>query len=226
MQLFLQIYIHIYDRVHTIWAGGSRYGTGRPRRGTVGWSEVSISVQARYPSTGVHSISFCSKGPTLPNYGPLYCKTYCISSAILFLLTFGHSSYPEALQVSRYLNEQRQDEEEHSFHSHVCYDDPYARPLKGKNVVHKAKCTGGQITKPVEWTGEYSIVWLQACTYIAWWWCVSKEQVFVYIADLPHGLCACCAYILRDLVDVDVIETNSQSEDRTEQGKRLNMLNW
>jgi len=40
------------------------------------------------------------------------------------------------------LNEQRQDEEEHSFHSHVCYDDPYARPLKGKNIVHKAKCTG------------------------------------------------------------------------------------
>lgn len=156
--------IYSYIRVHTIWAGGSRYGTGRPRRGTVGWSEVSISVQARYPSTGVHSISFCSKGPTLPSYGPLYCKTYCISSAILFLLTFGHSSYPEALQVSRYLNEQRQDEEEHSFHSHVCYDDPYARPLKGKNIVHKAKCTGGLITKPVEWTGEDSIVRLQACT--------------------------------------------------------------
>ena len=93
---------------------------------------------------------FCSKGPTLLSYGPLYCKIHCISSAILFLLTFGHSSYREALQVSRYLNEQRQDEEEHSFHSHVCYDDPYARPLKRKNIVHKAKCTGWLITKPVE----------------------------------------------------------------------------
>ena len=58
------------------------------------------------------------------------------------------------VKVSRYLNEQCQYTEQESLHSHVCYDDPNAGTLKGKNAVHKADWTGWKLTEPMRWMEE------------------------------------------------------------------------
>ena len=39
-------------------------------------------------------------------------------------------------------------------------------------------------------------------------------RITMCVDDLPHGLYTCCAYILGNLVDVDVIETNCQPADK------------
>ena len=52
---------------------------------------------------------------------------------------------------------------------------------------------------------------MSRCMYAAG---VSWEYSGMCVDDLPHGLYTCCAYILGDLVDVDVTETNSQPADK------------
>ena len=39
-------------------------------------------------------------------------------------------------------------------------------------------------------------------------------RITMCVDDLPHGLYTCCPYILGNLVDVDVIETNCQPADK------------
>ena len=62
----------------------------------------------------------------------------------------------------------------------------------------------------LRWMGENNTEWLHARTSML----VFHGSISTSADDLLHGLYTCCAYILWDLVDVNVIETNSQPVDK------------
>lgn len=62
----------------------------------------------------------------------------------------------------------------------------------------------------LRWMGEYNTEWLHARTSML----LFHRSISTSADNLLHGLYTCCAYILWDLVDVNVIETNSQPADK------------
>lgn len=62
----------------------------------------------------------------------------------------------------------------------------------------------------LRWMGENNTEWLHARTSML----IFHGSISTIADDLLHGLCTCCTYILWDLVDVNVIETNSQPVDK------------
>lgn len=70
----------------------------------------------------------------------------------------------------------------------------------------------------LRWMGEYNTEWLHARTSML----LFHRSISTSADNLLHGLYTCCAYILWDLVDVNVIETNSQpASDEVQLGEEI-----